>query len=65
MIDQIKKVSVKAGIPLDDDKLEMVSGGMGGGGDYETCYWSGNGEHSWIQNQITGREYCEHCGIYK
>ncbi len=55
------------GIPLNDDKLEMVSGGMGGGGDYEKCYWNPNesGEHSWIENQITRRKYCEHCGIYK
>ena len=63
MSDQNKNVKIQAGRRLDADKLEVVSGGMGGG-DYEKCYWSPNGEHSWIEDQITGRVYCEHCGIY-
>ena len=64
MSDLKKKATEDEGVSLDEDKLVMVSGGMGGGDD-EYCYKNPNGEHFWIKDPLTGRECCEYCGVYK
>ena len=60
-----KKVTLKSGIPLDDDKLEMVSGGSGG----REC--PGNlgpgGQHEWGDSEFddNGERHsvCIYCGV--
>ena len=55
---EAKKIGVKTGIPLDDDKLEMVSGGTETTIIEEKCRWYPNGKHIFDATIKEGRCKC-------
>ena len=64
---ETKKVGIKTGIPLDDDKLEMVSGGQDaseGNTGFVECNNSPDGKHKLLIRTTSGgglESYCEYC----